>query len=89
MQFAILFIVAFLIGLAVYRYSFNWIVAVAIPVALFVLTTLVDLQARDAWAFTLIFGIPLVFFGALLGAYIVQIRQPDHEIETADDSNEN
>lgn len=83
MLFAILFIVAFLLGLAVYRLCFSWVTAVSIPVALFIVTTLLDHQAREAWAFTLVFGIPLVFFAALLGAYVVQIRQPDNEVDSA------
>ena len=36
--------------------------------------TLADQAARDAWAFTLVFGLPIVFFASLLGAYVVQIR---------------
>jgi hypothetical protein len=81
MSFAILFIVAFLAGLIIYLINRNWVIAVLIPMALFLFSTLADQQAQDAWAFTLIFGLPLVFFASLLGAYVVQIRSADHSVE--------
>jgi hypothetical protein len=80
MQFAILFIIAFLIGLGVYRFWHQWIAAVAVPMILFTATTLLDHEAKDAWAFTLVFGLPLVFFAALLGAYVIQIREMDADL---------
>lgn len=83
MEFAILFIIAFLLGFAVYHFSRKWLSAVLIPMILFTVTTLADLSARDAWLFTLLFGLPLVFFASLLGAYVVQIRDPEY-IESLD-----
>lgn len=77
MLFAILFILAFLCGLIIYRFLWNWVPAVTVPMALFVLSTVLDQQAKEAWGFTLIFGLPIVFVGALLGAYVLQIRQPE------------
>ena len=77
MQFAILFILAFLTGLAIYRFLSNWVPAVTLPMALFTITTLLDFGAREAWMFTLIFGLPIVFVGSLLGAYVVQMRRPE------------
>lgn len=77
MEFAILFIMAFLSGLMIHRFLWNWVPAVALPMALFTITTLLDFSARDAWIFSLIFGLPIVFFGSLLGAYVVQIREPE------------
>lgn len=74
MEFAILFILAFLIGLAIYGATSNWLVCVAVPIVLFVLSTVADQGAREAWAFSLIFGVPIVFFASLLGAYVVQLR---------------
>ena len=74
MLFALLFILAFLMGVIIYRFNRNWIPTVVIPMVLFLLTTLADQAARDAWAFTLVFGLPIVFFASLLGAYVVQIR---------------
>jgi hypothetical protein len=81
MPFAILFIVAFLVGVIIYKYSRNWVSTVLIPMTLFLVDTLADTQARDAWAFTLVFGLPLVFFASLLGAYVVQIRTIEPESE--------
>ena len=87
MQFAILFILAFLAGLAIYRFLSNWVPAVILPMALFTITTLLDFGAREAWMFTLLFGLPIVFMGSLLGAYVVQIRRPELE-EIEQDSSE-
>lgn len=81
MPFAILFIVAFLAGVIIYKFIQNWIPTVLIPMALFLVNTLADTEAKDAWAFTLIFGLPLVFFASLLGAYVVQIRTIEPEQE--------
>ena len=79
MLFAILFIIAFLVGLLIYLLNRNWIPAVLVPMALFLFSTLADQAASDAWGFTLIFGLPIVFFGSLLGAYVVQIRSSEPE----------
>ena len=95
MLFAMLFIIAFLVGLIVYHFTRDWKTAVVLPIVLFVLNTLTDQQASEAWSFTLIFGIPIVFFASLLGAYVVQIRtiEPDpplnpEELETEDPQRE-
>lgn len=74
-----------MIGALVYRVTFQWIYAVAGPVIAFVVTTLMDVVAQDAWLFTLYFGVPIVFFGSLLGSYVVQIRT--HELEDNQPSN--
>ena len=88
MAFALLFILAFLIGLAIYSYNRQWIVAVLVPMALFLITTLADIAAQDAWAFSLVFGLPIVFFASLLGAYVVQIRSDDPSDEAENQSTE-
>lgn len=75
MIFAILFVVAFLIGLVIYWLSERWLVAVLVSMALFTVTTVADTEASDRWLFTLVFGLPIVFFASLLGAYVVQIRR--------------
>jgi len=85
MSFAILFIFSFIVGLLIYRINRQWIPAVVIPMVLFTLNTLADLAARDAWGFTLIFGLPIVFFGSLLGAYILQTRTADSTTEEPDE----
>ena len=83
MAFALLFIIAFLIGFVIYSYNRQWVIAVLVPMGLFLLTTVADVSAKDAWAFSLVFGLPIVFFASLLGAYVVQIRSddPDDEVE--------
>ncbi|MFQ3244167.1 MAG: hypothetical protein ACI9SP_000794 [Arenicella sp.] len=75
MIFAILFIIAFLIGLVTYLLSNKWLVAVLLSMALFVVTTLADTEAQESWGFTLIFGLPIVFVASLLGAYVVELRR--------------
>jgi hypothetical protein len=79
MEFAVLFILAFIVGWVIYRFTYQWLTAVMVPMMLFLLSTVTDHAAREAWAFTLIFGLPLVFFASLLGAYIVQIRNLDDD----------
>jgi len=66
MIFAILFILAFLIGLITYLLSNKWLIAVLLSMALFVFSTLADADAKESWSFTLIFGLPIVFVGSLL-----------------------
>jgi hypothetical protein len=75
MIFAILFILAFLIGLITYLLTNKWLVAVLLSMALFVVTTLADTEAQESWSFTLIFGLPIVFVASLLGAYVVELRR--------------
>ena len=77
MIFAGLFIVAFLFGFVSYAFTREWIVAVSVPTVLFVLSTFVGESVPGARAFTLTFGVPIVFFAGLLGAYIYQIRNID------------
>lgn len=52
-------------------------IAVAVPTVLFVLSTFIGDSVPGAKAFTLTFGVPIVFFAGLLGAYIYQIRNID------------
>ncbi len=78
MIFAILFIIAFLFGLIIYAFSRQWMWAVAIPMVLFTLNAILDDEAvAGSLLFTLVFGLTIVFFASLLGAYVVQIRSPD------------
>ena len=81
MIFAILFIVAFLFGFASYAFTRRWMVSVSLPTVLFVIATFWGESSDGAVAFTLTFGLPLVFFAGLLGAYVFQIRnQPAEEL---------
>lgn len=75
MIFALLFILAFLIGLVTFLLTDKWVIAVLLSMFLFVLTTISDTSAQDNWLFTLIFGLPIVFVASLLGAYVVAIRR--------------
>lgn len=85
MIFAILFVVAFLFGFASYAFTRQWMIAVSIPTVLFVISTFYGDSVDGAQAFTLTFGVPLVFFAGLLGAYVFQIRnQPPEEFEESD-----
>ena len=81
MQFAILFIVSFLVGLGIYRISRKWVRAVLLPMGVFAVTTLLDVNAQNAWTFSLVFGLPIVFVGSLLGAYVVEIRRPEEDLD--------
>lgn len=76
MIFALLFILAFLIGLVVFLISNKWVLAVAVPVILFCLNLLSDPNANVS--FNLVFGLPLVAVAGLLGAYVVVIRRDAH-----------
>ena len=82
MIFAILFILAFLVGLITYLLTDRWLIAVALSMGLFVISTLADTQAQENWSFTLIFGLPIVFVGSLLGAYVVELRRYDEGDDT-------
>lgn len=75
MEFAILFILAFLIGLIVYMVSNQWMLSVGSALVLFFLNILSDTDAQSSWGFSLIFGVPIVFVGSLLGPYIVELRR--------------
>lgn len=75
MIFGILFIVAFLVGLAIYLFTNRWLLAVGIPSIAFVLITLLDTSAESRWQIVLVFGTPIMFFGSLLGTYVVELRR--------------
>lgn len=74
MIFALLFIIAFLIGAGIYFVTRNWMIAVATPLTLFIINAIVDPGDPGILVFTLIFGVTIVFFASLLGCYIVQNR---------------
>ncbi len=75
MIFALLFILAFLLGLAVYLLTNRWVIAVLVPTGLFVVNTLLDTEAKANWGMTFVFGLPIVFVAGLLGAYVVELRR--------------
>ena len=56
-------------------------VSVSLPTILFVIGALWGESPEGTVLFTLTFGLPLVFFAGLLGAYVFQIRnQPIEEL---------
>ena len=75
MIFAILFVIAFLVGLIAYLLTGKWLTAMLISTGLFVLNTLTDSEQSDNALFTLVLGLPVVFFASLLGAYVVELRR--------------
>ncbi len=88
MIFAILFILAFLIGLITYLLSNKWLIAVLLSMALFIFSTLADADAKESWSFTLVFGLPIVFVGSLLGAYVVELRRGEDESDIDSDNDD-
>lgn len=87
MIFAILFILAFLFGLGIYLFTRQWMVAVSVTVVIFCASAIFDQSANAiSMKFTLIFGVPIVFFASLLGCYVVQIRTPDEPEAESDQS---
>lgn len=91
MIFALLFIFAFLIGLVSYSLTNQWLFAVVFSLVLFIATTFADTDASEYWGITLVFGLPIVFFASLLGAYVVQLRRgedesPELRVESVGDS---
>ena len=75
MIFAILFIIAFLVGLVVYLLTDKWFVGVLFSTILFVVNVFSDVSANESWGFSLVFGIPIVFVASLFGAYVVELRR--------------
>lgn len=88
MIFAILFIIAFIVGLIVYLLTNKWLAAVLFSSTLFIVNILSDTDAKDGWGFSLIFGLPIVFVASLLGAYVVELRRGEDHSENSCDMNE-
>lgn len=84
MIFAILFVLVFLVGAITYHYTSQWWHGVALASVLFSLNVISDTAAREYWLISLIFGLPIVFVAALLGAYVVEQRRTIHEVAETD-----
>lgn len=87
MIFAILFVLVFLIGALTYHFTSTWWHGVAIASLLYCLNLVWDASAHEYWLISLIFGLPIVFVAALLGAYVVEQRRPNpdsDEVQTDD-----
>ncbi len=87
MIFAILFVLVFLVGAVTYHYTSQWWHGVALAAVLFSLNVVSDQAAREYWLISLIFGLPIVFVAALLGAYVVEQRRTTHEVGEGFDEN--
>ncbi len=88
MIFAVLFVIAFVIGLVAYLITGKWLSAALISIGLFVLNTLSDAEQSDKAAYTILLGLPVVFCASLFGAYVVELRRGNDvdEASKADDS---
>ncbi len=85
MIFAVIFFVAFAIGLVCFVVSDKWWWGFVVSTILFMVLALSGTQAPALQGVTLFFGIPIVFLGSLFGAYIVQLRRaPD--VDAVEDS---
>lgn len=67
--------------------------AVGAPIGLFLISILTDGEAQSSWAFSLIFGVPIVFVGSLLGPYVVELRRGEvlneSEVDDSHDQSSN
>jgi len=59
-----------------------------LSMALFIFSTLADADAKESWSFTLVFGLPIVFVGSLLGAYVVELRRGEDESDIDSDNDD-
>lgn len=89
MIFALLFILAFMVGLVTFVLTDKWLFAVLFSTAIFAVTTFADSDASEFWGITLIFGLPIVFFASLLGAYVVVLRRGEDSSDESVANEEN
>ena len=75
MIFALLFILAFLLGLVVYLVSKRWVAAVVVPSVAYLVVIVFDAGIGANSVLSLVFGLPITFCGGLLGAYVVELRR--------------
>jgi len=75
MIFAILFVIAFAVGLVTYLLTNKWLSGALVSVGLFVLNTLSDTEQSDKALYTILLGLPVVFCASLFGAYVVELRR--------------
>ena len=92
MIYAVLFVIAFFIGLVAYLITGKWLSAALISMGLFVLNTLSDFEHSDKAIYTILLGLPVVFCASLFGAYVVELRRgtdADQLAETNDEETNN
>ena len=75
MIFAILFVIAFAVGLVTYLVTGKWLSAALVSIGLFILNTLSDTDQSDKALYTILLGLPVVFCASLFGAYVVELRR--------------
>ena len=75
MIFAVLFVIAFAVGLVTYLLTNKWLSAALVSITLFVLNTLSDTEQIDKAFYTILLGLPVVFCASLFGAYVVELRR--------------
>lgn len=75
MIFAILFFASFVIGLIAFIATDRWWLGGVFCAVGLMLVTLSSFSEAALQGVALYFGIPIVFFGSLFGAYIVQLRR--------------
>ena len=81
MIFAILFFVSFVVGIAAYLASGRWWFGGIALSGLLLLLSFGD----SLGGVTIYFGVPIVFFGSLFGAYIVELRRAPELDESGED----
>lgn len=79
MIYAILFVLTFLLGAVTYHFTNRWWLGVGIAIAIYVADVFSDKVAQEYWIISLIFGLPIVFVAALLGAYVVERQRAEPE----------
>jgi len=75
MIFAILFVVAFIIGLIAYLVTGKWLSAACISMGLFALNAFSGSASTKQLGVTLLLGLPVVFAASIFGAYVVELRR--------------
>jgi len=83
MIFAILFFIAFVVGVIAYLVSNRWWAGGVIMVLLLLVFSITGLEQAPLRGMAVYFGIPIIFLGSLFGAYIVQLRRAPELGDTA------
>jgi len=81
MIFAILFVIAFAIGLVAYLATGKWLSAALVSVSLFALNAILSSTSGKQLWITLLLGLPVVFAASIFGAYVVELRRGPDESE--------
>ena len=85
MIYAILFVLTFLLGAVSYHFTNRWWLGVLIAMAIYIADVVSDTVAQEYWLISLIFGLPIVFLAALLGAYVVERHRADPDTSESEE----